>query len=210
MNEVATRRTVLDLIEEYDQKVANVESEIESYEAACNALEMAGTVMGTFVEPVLRGRGHAMSDAGMRQNLLKSGWKAVYNRLQIETIASANDKRLFERTLADPPPLTIDNAIATFGPYLEDPRAHILRGLAETFAALDHAYKSHSKVKIGKKGLPKRIIISYFGGYGSYGRDKLRDIVNAIAAYRGQPLMPRRAVRRVASQGPQGSSRQLP
>jgi len=186
--ELANQRTVIDMIEEYDQKAANVEAAIEAYNQACTDIEMAGTVMGTYAEPVLRSRGYVFADS-MRKNLTKSGWKAIYTRLNIDRIASANDKRLFERTIADPPPLTLDNAKATFGPYLENPRLHILRGLAETFAGLDPAYRSHSKVKIGVKGLPKRVIVSGFGSYGSYGRDKLRDIVNALAAYRGQPLM---------------------
>lgn len=185
---LATARTVLDLIDEYDEKAAGVETAIAAFEGACTAIEMAGTVMGTYAEPVLRNKPHVYPEA-IRKNLLKSGWKAIYGRLSIDQIASANDKRLFERTMADPPPLTFDNAKATFGPYLENPRLHILRGLAETFSGLDPAYRSHSKVKIGVKGLPKRIILSGFGGYGSYGRDRLRDVVNALAAYRGQPLM---------------------
>ena len=186
--ELATQRTVIDLVAEYDEKAAAADAAVKAYEDACTAIEMAGTVMGTYAEPVLRQRGYVHAD-NIRRNLLKSGWKAIYNRLQIDRIASANDKRLFERTIADPPPLTFDNAKATFGPYLENPRLHILRGLAETFSGLDPAYRSHSKVKVGVKGLPKRVILSGFGGYGSYGRDKLRDIVNALAAYRGQPLM---------------------
>lgn len=186
--DVATQRTVIDLIAEYDAKSVGADQAVKDYEAACTAIEMAGTVMGTYVAPVLRNRSYVHAD-GMRKNLLQSGWKAIYSRLNIDLIASANDKRLFERTLADPPPLTFDNAKATFGGYLKNPRQHILRGLAETFCALDPAYKSHSKVKIGVKGLPKRVIIPSFGGYGSYGGDKFRDIVNALAAYRGQPLM---------------------
>jgi hypothetical protein len=186
---LARQSTVLDIIAEYDEKAANVDAAIQAYNDACTAVEMAGTIMGTFVEPVLRGRAHVHA-SDMRKNLRASGWKALYNRCQIDRIASAKNKKLFERTLADPPELTFDNAKATFGPYLENPRAHILRGLAETFADLDPAYKSHSKVKIGVKGLPKRVILSGFGSYyGTYGRDKLRDIVNALAAYRGQPLM---------------------
>src|SRR5690606_37602689 len=153
------------------------------------AIEMAGTIMGTYVSPVLRGRSYVRAD-DMRKNLRASGWKTVYNRCLIDRIASAKDKKLFERTLADPPELTFDNAKATFGPYLEHPRSHILRGLAEAFVDLDPAYKSHSKVKIGVKGLPKRVIIPNWGSYsGTYGKDKFRDIVNALAAYRGQPLM---------------------
>lgn len=188
MNAIATQRTVLDLIDEYEEKAAGIDAAIKAYEDACAAIEMAGTVMGTYVGPVLNGRSY-LHATSIQKNLLQSGWKAIYGRLNIDRIASAADKRLFERTMADPPPLTFENAKATFGPYLENPRLHILRGLAETFCSLDQAYKSHSKVKIGVKGLPKRVILGGFGGYGSYGRDRLRDIVNALAAYRGQPLM---------------------
>ncbi|WP_323012911.1 DUF4942 domain-containing protein [Devosia sp.] len=189
---LATPRTVLDLIEEYDEKVANADAVVKAYEDACSAVEMAGCVMGTYAEPVLRGRAYVNAN-DMRKNLLKSGWKAIYNRLNIDMIASANDKRLFERTLADPPPLTAEVVRSTFAHYYANPRLHILRGLAEAFVGLDPAYKSHAKVKIGVKGLPKRVILHNVAGYGSphgsYGRDRLRDILNALAAYQGKPLM---------------------
>lgn len=192
MNALATPRTVLDLIDEYDQKVANVDAAIEAYNRACTEIESAGVVMGTYAEPVLRGRSYVHA-SDMRRNLLKSGWKAIYNRLNIDMIASANDKRLFERTLADPPPLTPEIVRSTFAHYYANPRLHILRGMAEAFADLDPAYKSHAKVKIGVKGLPKRVILHNVAGYGSahgsYGRDRLRDIINALAAYQGKPLL---------------------
>ncbi|MCO5072085.1 MAG: DUF4942 domain-containing protein [Rhizobiaceae bacterium] len=186
-NTLAKQSSVLDIIDEHDRKLASVDEAIKAYDDACTAVEMAGTIMGTYVNPVLRGKAYVFADE-MRKNLRASGWKALYNRCQIDRIASAKDKKLFEQTLADPPELTFDNARATFGPYLENPRSHILRGLAETFADLDPAYKSHSKVKIGVKGLPKRVILSNVGGYESYGRNKLRDIVNALASYRGEPI----------------------
>lgn len=192
MNEIATQRTVLSLIEEYDQKVANVDAAIEAYNRACTEIESAGCVMGTYVEPVLRGRPYVHA-RDMQRNLLKSAWKAIYNRLNIDMIATAADKRLFERTLADPPPLTAEIVRSTFAHYYANPRLHILRGLAETFASLDPAYRSHAKVKIGVKGLPKRVILhsvaAYGSSHGSYGRDRLRDIINALAAYQGKPLM---------------------
>lgn len=187
-NAPARQSTVLDIIDEYEHKIANVDAAIKAYEDACTAIEMAGTIMGTYVSPVLRGKAYVHA-SDMRKNLRASGWKTLYNRCQIDRIASAKDKKLFERTLADPPELTFDNAKATFGPYLENPRSHILRGLAEVFADLDPAYKSHSKVKIGVKGLPKRVIISGLGSLHGYGRDRLRDILNALAAYQGKPLI---------------------
>ncbi|RWO20684.1 DUF4942 domain-containing protein [Mesorhizobium sp.] len=189
MNAIAKQSTVTDLIEEYEEKLGAIESEVKAFEAAYGRLEMAACIQGKFVGPVSQHRPYVNAD-NLKRNLCKSGWKAIYERLQIDRIASARDRKLFDQTVENPPDLTFDNAKATFGDYLERPRYHILRGLAEVFSDLDPAYKSHSKVKIGVKGLPKRVILSSFGSYyGTYGRDKLRDIINALAAYRGQPLM---------------------
>lgn len=185
MNLPARQSTVLDLVEEYDAKNAAIDAELKGFEDAFTRLEMAASVQGKFVAPITRHRPY-IGARELRAVLLKSGWKAIYDRLQIDRIASAKDKKLFERTLEEPPELTFDNAKATFGDYLMRPRYHILRGLAEVFADLDPAFKSHSKVKIGVKGLPKRVIV-YWGDYSGYGRDKFRDIANALAAYQGKP-----------------------
>jgi hypothetical protein len=182
---LALPATVLDLVNEYDAKASGIEAAIARFEAAFTDLERSATVAGTFAESVASKPG--LYAETLRKNLLKSGWKAIYSRLQIDRIASAKDKQLFERTIADPPPLTFENAKATFGDYFERPRFHILRGLAEVFAQLDPAYKSHSKVRIGVKGLPKRVILNGWGDFSyGYARDRFRDIVNALAAYQGK------------------------
>lgn len=188
MNQLARQRTVSDLIEEYEEKIANAPAAIEAVKESWRRLEMAASIGGKFGGSISRHSPH-VSEHDVKSALLKSGWRAIYDRCQIDQIASADDKRLFERTFENPPELTFDNAKATFGDYLMRPRFHILRGLAEVFGQLDQSYKSHSKVKIGVKGLPKRVIVSSVGGYSSYGRDKIRDIVNALASYRGEKLM---------------------
>ena len=181
---LAPQRTIADLISEYEEKTASVDGAIERFNAAFDDLQMAGTVMGTYVEPI--GSRSYLNAKEIRSNLLKSAWRAVYNRLDIDKIASAKDKKLFDQTMANPPPLTMETAKATFGDYLMRPRYHILKGLAEAFADLDPAYKSHSKVRIGVKGLPKRVILNGWGEYSSgWARDKFRNIVNALAAYQG-------------------------
>ena len=184
-NVPALPRTVLDIVAEYDEKAAQIEQAIADFDASFDRLGMSATVQGTFVEPI--GSKSYLHASSLKQNLLRSGWKAIYNRLQIDRIASAKDKQLFDRTIADPPPLTFDNARATFSDYFERPRFHILRGLAEVFADLDPAYKSHSKVKIGVKGLPKRIIMNGFTTYSGYSKNKFSDICNALATYQGKP-----------------------
>lgn len=186
MNDLALPATVADLVDEYAAKDAAVEKTIAIFNDAWDALGMAATVAGTFADSI--GNKPYLHAQTLRKNLLKSGWQAVYNRLNIDRVATAKDKQLFKRTLADPPPLTFDNAKATFRDYLIRPRYHILRGLAEVFVDLDPAYKSHSKVKIGVKGLPKRIILTNFGGFYGYAYDKFRDMVNALAAYQNKPI----------------------
>ena len=183
--QIALPTTISDLIDEYDEKAASVETAMAAFYTAFTAMESAGTVHGTYVERVVeKPYLHAES---LRKGLLKSGWQAIYNRLQIDAVASANDKRLFEKTLTDPPALTRESVYSTFKDYYERPRFHILRGLAEAFCSLDPAYKSHSKVKIGVKGLPKRVILNGWGEYSTgYARDRFRDMVNALAAVRGQ------------------------
>lgn len=188
INLPARQRTVSDLIEEYEEKLANAPAAIEAMKESWRLLEMAASIGGKFGGRISRHSPH-VSEHDVKSALLKSGWRAIYDRCQIDQIASADDKRLFERTFENPPELTFDNAKATFGDYLMRPRFHILRGMAEVFGQLDQSYKSHSKVKVGVKGLPKRVIVSSVGGYSSYGRDKIRDIVNALASYRGVKLM---------------------
>lgn len=181
---IAMPATAADLIEEHDQKAAQLEHAIATYRAATDAMNMAATVRGTYVEQVIPPC--HLNEKSLRKNLLKSGWRAVYSHLQIDRLATAKDKQQFERGFQDPPPLTLDNAKATFGDYFVNTRFHILRGLAEVFTGLDDAYKSHSKVRVGVKGLPKRVVLNWGDYAHGYGFERFVDIVNALAALRGQ------------------------
>ncbi len=188
-NQLAIIRRLPDFIAEYDQKAAQAKQAVEAFEAAGNALKTAATIGGTW--------GGTSIDTGriyervVLDSLLKSAWQHVYNYLPIEILASAEDKRRLAQMLASPPPFTIENIRDIFGKYILDPRGNILRGLAEVFASLDPAFKSHDKMKIGVAGLPKRVILTGFGDYSSWGADRLRDIVNALASYKGRPLVNR-------------------
>lgn len=184
---IALPPTVTDIIDEYHFKVDNIEKTISTFDKAFENLNMMSTIMGTYVEPI--GNRSYLHKNEISKNLLISAWKAIYNRLKIDQIATAKDKQLIERSFANPPELTTDNVLATFRDYFERPRYHVLRGLAEVFTTLDPAYKSHSKVKIGVKGLPKRVIITGWDGYGQYAQNKFKDLANALATYQGIPQL---------------------
>ncbi|TXH55687.1 MAG: DUF4942 domain-containing protein [Desulfurellales bacterium] len=186
--ELSTLRSLPDVVAEYDAKRAALPEAIATFEAAGRALHVAASVGGEYgQETIDTGRGVYLST--LERNLLRSAWMHVWKGLNLPQIASAKDKKSWEVAMASPAPFTLDNLRATFGPYLENPRTTILRGLAEVFADLDPAYKSHEKVKIGVKGLPKRVILNGFGDWSSYGTNKLHDIMRALAAYRGEPMV---------------------
>ncbi len=200
MTELATRKRLSDLVEEYDAKRAAIPEAIADFEAAENAIKAACCLGGSYAGTPLSGGGKPAAWS-MEALLLQSAWRHVYAGLQIDRIASAQDKRRFEQMLTEPPAFTLAEIRERFGAYLIDPRHHILRGLAEVFCQLDPAYKSHSKVKLGVAGLPKRVILSSVTDYGAWGTDRLRDVLNALAAYQGKPLVEWSELRALLSDG---------
>lgn len=185
--EVSTgRRKPSDLVAEYDIKVAGIPEALAAFREAETALDRAMTVGGQF--SYMNIRKAEVSEIIMKKALLRSAWRHCWAIYGLDDIASAEKKRHVERMFEDPPEFTVDEIRAQFGDLISDPWQSILRGLAEVFSSLDPSYKSHEKVKIGVKGLPKRVVLSNVGSYGSYGRDRLRDILNALAAYQRKPL----------------------
>ena len=176
-------------IAEYEVKVAAIPEALEAFERASQAIKAAACVGGTWGEETID-TGRGIGTHIMERSLRKSAWLHFIAELNLNAVMSAADKLRVKQMLADPLPFDVDSLRAVFGDHIANPRAAILRGLAEVFAGLDPAYKSHEKVKIGVKGLPKRVIIGPLNGYGGgWGWDKVRDIINALAAYQNKPLV---------------------
>ena len=186
--DIATLRPLREVVDEYEAKRACLPEIAATFAATVRAAEVASVVGGTYSGSIWPGRGAPHFDIGTAErSLLSSAWKHVYEGLNIKTIAPLGDRQRFERELQDPPAFTLDNIAATFGDYIKRPRHHILRGLAEVFCGLDPAYRSHDKMKIGVAGLPKRVIVSGFGQWEYHGKERVKDILNALAAYQGKP-----------------------
>ena len=188
MHAPALRRRLADIVEEYDAKRAAIPEALAAYGRAVAELHSAASIGAAYGGPLLRDSSGPAPWA-MEVSLLKSAWQHVYDGLNVAEIAPAADKWRFEQMLEKPPAFTLEEIRERFGDYLLNPRHHILRGLAEVFCSLDPAYRSHSKVKIGVAGLPKRVILRSVGGYGAWGTDRLRDVLNALAAYQRLPLV---------------------
>lgn len=186
---VSLGQTIRETVEEYDRKKSDAEKAVIDFQTAVNKLESSASVRGTFAASIWYRGAPSCQAKTILENLKKSAWKCVYNGLNIAQISSAADRKRFEMAIENPPEFTIDNIRATFGDYILNPRENVLRGLAEVFCALDPAYRSHNKVKIGTAGLPKRVILPSCHGYGSHGHERLRDIINALRAIASKPLL---------------------
>lgn len=184
---IALQRSLPDVVKEYDAKRAALAGMLAAFKAAGSELKTAASIAGVFGETIFEEYRYP-DMAKLEMSLLKSAWRHVYDGCNIDRLASPADKQLWKQTLEKPVPFTLDNIAATFGRYLENPRKSMLRALAEVFCGLDPAYKSHDNMKIGVKGLPKRVILTNVGGFSSYGKEKLQSVLNALAAYQGKPL----------------------
>lgn len=176
-------------IAEYDAKVAEIPAALAAFESARTALKSAACIGGEWGEERIADYEGA-SERTMHRSLTRSAWRHFIGQLKLNDIMSAEDKRRVEQMLANPLPFDRDNLRAVFGDHIQDPRGAILRGMAEVFCNLDPAFKSHEKMKIGVKGLPKRVIVHGLNGYGAgHGWDSIKNMINALAAYQRKPLV---------------------
>lgn len=185
-----------EIVEAYETQRAALPGAVADFGAAVAAIERAACIGGAYGGPIWEGGRTGLApradESVLAGVLLKSAWQHVISGLKIREVATAKDWSQLETGMTNPPEFTLDNIRATFGKYLVDPRSHVLRGVAEAFADLDPAYKSHSKIKIGVAGLPKRIILSNAlsdWSYGHWRNNQLRDVLNAMAALHETPRM---------------------
>jgi hypothetical protein len=185
MNLPAHQLKLSEIIALYDQKFEGALETAKAYAEAGSLVASNATVFGVYGDKLSIGN---VCEREIRRSLLISAWRHVYKGLNIEKISSAADRNRFEKDLQNPPPFNMENIRATFGDFIVNPWQNVLRGLAEVFCSLDPYYKSHDKMKIGVKGLPKRVILTNVGDYG-WGRQRVADVINALATLEQKPLV---------------------
>lgn len=147
------------ILEEYMEKRENIPGLVERLQMAQDALKQSSSIMGAYTDDPFK---EARADVTrVKRVLLKNAWSALRRLYRIDEIAPVSDRDDLDRALSSPPELTPETMVELFGDYIMNPRNNQLRKLAEIFVRLDDAYKSHSKVKIGVEGLPKRIILNH-------------------------------------------------
>lgn len=178
-NEIAKTADLHGLIEEYNRKIADIPVVIESFRNALQALKYASTTQGTYGE--LRISSEFPNEHEMTLSLRRSAWRTVYEKFNFKNLMTTEERKRFENSInREPPDFTLDALRGTFGDKIRNPRMAILKGLAEAFCSLDQSYKSHSKVKIGVKGLPKKVIFQQWGISDYDVINRIADTLNAL------------------------------
>lgn len=102
MNAIALQRSVRDMIAEYEAKDAALLDEIAAFKNAVTRLDVSTCVAGHYGGQIWgRGGTPYVHDTDLRKALLVSAWKAIYDRCEIDRIASADDKRKWAMTIAN-------------------------------------------------------------------------------------------------------------
>ena len=180
MNQLVNLQSIVEnLVQAHSLKLSKISQQIKDAEQAKKDL---------YSETMLYSR----DDFHAERDFIKSAKEYAWNNLIAttglkEVMPSSDYKRFSQSVESSPPDFTLENILATFGPYISNPRESILRGLAEQFSRLDPAFKSHEKCKIGAKGLPKRIVV-HIGEYDWMGTDKLVDILKPLFTLKGLRL----------------------
>ena len=99
----ALRRSIAEIVAEYDAKADAIPEAIAIFEAAETAINVAGCIGGTFGGQIFS-RPPSLYERDVRAALLKSAWKHIREGLRIEDIASAKDRKQIELRLETPRP----------------------------------------------------------------------------------------------------------
>src|ERR1700724_887951 len=116
MHVPALQKSLPEIVDEYDRKLAAIGDQVRAFERAGDDLKMAATIGGVYGDMTID-TGH-IHERDLKTCLLRSAWKHIYEGLQIERLASAEDKKKWKTALENPAPFTLDNIRGTFGDYI--------------------------------------------------------------------------------------------
>lgn len=105
-------------------------------------------------------------------------WRHLLETLGFDQLLDRQARQEFHEGLNGTPiPFTVENCTATFGNIWENRRTLYLRGIANTFMALDRRFRSHDGFKIGARLIIERALGETLSWWSDYNRrDTLRDV----------------------------------
>src|SRR3546814_377432 len=130
--------------------------------------------------------------AKMTAEIDRRCWRHLLETLGFDQLLDRQAREEFYSSLTgEPPAFTSENCAATFGHIWENRRDIYLRGIANSFSALDRRFRSHDGFKIGSRLIIERALNdsrSYWTDYNR--RDTLRDVERVFRELDGQGPCP--------------------
>src|SRR3546814_8048450 len=130
--------------------------------------------------------------AKMTAEIDRRCWRQLLETLGFDQLLDRQAREEFYSSLTgEPPAFTSENCAATFGHIWENRRDIYLRGIANSFSALDRRFRSHDGFKIGSRLIIERALNdsrSYWTDYNR--RDTLRDVESVFRELDGQGHCP--------------------
>lgn len=119
-------------------------------------------------------------------------WRHLLETLGFDQLLDRQAREEFYSGLEGvPPPFTSENCAATFGHIWENRREIYLRGIANTFSALDRRFRSHDGFKIGGRLIIERALSDSGRWWNDYNRrDTLRDVERVFRELDGKGPCP--------------------
>lgn len=119
-------------------------------------------------------------------------WRHLLETLGFDQLLDRQAREEFYSGLNDAPAaFTSDNCAATFGSIWENRRTIYLRGIANTFMALDRRFRSHDGFKIGSRLIIERALSDSLSWWSDYNRrDTLRDVERVFRELDGRGPCP--------------------
>ncbi|MCW2339120.1 putative RNA methylase [Sphingobium sp. B2D3A] len=105
-------------------------------------------------------------------------WSHLLDSVGFDQLLDRQAREEFYASLqGTPPAFTSENCASTFGNIWENRRTLYLRGIANTFMALDRRFRSHDGFKIGSRLIIERALSESLHWWSVYNRrDTLRDV----------------------------------
>lgn len=123
------------------------------------------------------------------QTIDRSNWRHLLDHCGFDALLDRQAREEFNDALReDPPAFTVENCAATFGEIYGNRREYFLRGIANTFMALDRRFRSHDGFKIGARLIINNAM-SGFGVWNNYDRrDTLHDVERIFCELDGRQV----------------------
>ena len=159
--EIGLPQTLEDFLAARDKALAELDAAIAHLNNAEGAIRTKG-LPGGLASPL-----HRLDREDQRKHIDRQFWSQAFDSTGFRRLMDRQAVRDFNKDLEkDCPAFTRENVIATFGELFQERDTLWMRGVANVFARLSPAKKSHDSFKIQRRMVMNSMLHEHWGGKG--------------------------------------------